>query len=118
MNLLPNILLQVGIKDFNNVYINYGALGVLLLLLGIYGYYSFKENIRRDKQMDAERKEMIKAHAEEKTAMIERHSKEMQEERERHFEEINSERDRYHQVHSELLTFLRSYTHLHSHEIK
>lgn len=98
--LLP--LLQVPIKDMNNIYANWSAIGVLILLLVAYFWYTFRENIRRDKQMVQERKDMIENHKQEKEEM-----------RKQHCAEMEQERQRYHEIHTEIMTYLKLYTHKH-----
>lgn len=100
-------VLQIGIKDIDTIYTNWGAVGILLLLLVVYAWYAFKENIRRDKQMSEEHKEMIRYHKEEKEEMIQRYTT-----------EVVTERQRYYELHIELLAFLKSYTHNHTHTHK
>lgn len=71
------ILLILGvdsIKGIDNVYTQYGALGLLLSILVFYWYTSLKDNIRRDKQQETQIKKLQDDHKEQIKLMIDSHT--------------------------------------------
>jgi len=88
-NALSSLLLFITATPITvqNDYVQYGFLGILLSILIWYSRVSWKENVRREKENEKE-----------KTEMIERYEKLLKEERER-----------YHIIHLELLAFFKSY---------
>ncbi len=88
-NLITPILLfasTVGASPIDNMYIQYGFLGVLLFILIWYSQSSYKENVKREKDSEIEKKEIIL----------------------RYEQAMKEERDRYNEIHKEIMILLKA----------
>jgi hypothetical protein len=74
-------------------YLQYGALGILLLILIWYSRNSYKDTANREKATKKEREDLIKAHKEEKEVLR---------------AEAARERDRYAELHKEIMIYLQN----------
>lgn len=91
------VLGAVAAKEFDNPWAQWGAVGLVIAILAWYGIQSYKRELAQSKQMVQERKELIEAHKEQVKQMMEHHE-----------ESIERERERYHEIHMELLVYLKS----------
>lgn len=89
---IPNIIILMtatAVPSVENTYIQYGFLGILLSILIWYSRNSYKENVRREAASETKIKDMQIAHK----------------------KEIDDERERYHELHLELMAYLKTFTH-------
>jgi len=89
-NLIYPVLLLVGTmgaEPIQNDYVQYGFLGILLTILIWYSRNSYKENVKRETANEAEKEKLV----------------------ERYEKALECERQRYHELHLELMAFLKTF---------
>ena len=97
---IASILLLTGATatpSISNDYVQLGFLGILLTILIWYSKRSYTEGIRRDKAAEVEKKEIIERYEEKLDAAQEHHER-----------QLDAANARYHEVHMEIMAYLRA----------
>jgi len=89
---------------FENNFVQYGALGILITLLIYYSFANYKENIRKEKVSEQARKDLIDSHEKEKEIL----RGQLTELYGKYLVEINNERERYNNMNREILVLLQN----------
>lgn len=101
----------IGVKELDNVYAQWGAIGILFIVLGWYSFQSWKENIRRDKIQEQEKTKLIENHKEEIKTIVENYTKQIELLINTNKDQLDASNDRYHEMNIELMAFLKGYKH-------
>lgn len=99
----------IGVKELDNVYAQWGAIGILFIVLGWYSFQSWKENIRRDKTQEKEKTLLIENHKEEIKAIMDNYNKQIELLVNINKDQLDAANERYHELNVELVTFLKDH---------